>query len=283
MRFGPEADKPIFVLGSGKTALDVIYNLSKAHPDIAHRIHCVAGNGMWFMNREYIMSSSKWERVNPFGDTTLDFASRMLEMYDGDNADEVYKRMAAEGNGFISPIPDPKKFMAGTASVEEVDHVRSVLSPPESKVFKAHLVDVVLRYGIDGPEDGATLELKSCDTGEVEHVVVPRGTFIINCTGHVHPQRARPVLSDDGLVLIPQHFAGFSGPSASYLTHLFYVDQLEPWWRSFPVWDRGCIVPVNSAFGLELFLTVVMLGSVVMSKLPPGMLAELPHTNSNTL
>jgi hypothetical protein len=270
MRFGPDADKPIFVIGSGKTALDVMYSLSKTCPDVANRIHCVAGRGMWFMNREIFHPSSAWNKYYPFADTLLDTMTRVLEHFDGNNTSEVCQRMSEEDNSFISPIADSKRFMAGTASVEEVEHVRGVLSPPEDKVFKAHLLNVVHHYGIDGPEDGAVLELKNCDTGEIERIVVPRGTFIVNCTGHVHPVPILPVLSDDGLVLTPQHFAGFTGPSACYLTHLFYAGQLERWWRSFPVWEGTSIMPAPGTFGIGLILSVIFFSSAVLLKLPPG-------------
>jgi lysine/ornithine N-monooxygenase len=37
-------DKPIYVIGSGKTAMDVIYHLCKTgDPHMRNRLHCIAG------------------------------------------------------------------------------------------------------------------------------------------------------------------------------------------------------------------------------------------------
>jgi hypothetical protein len=40
-------DAPIYVIGSGKTAMDVIYHLCKREKRAAGRVHCVSGRGTW--------------------------------------------------------------------------------------------------------------------------------------------------------------------------------------------------------------------------------------------
>ena len=52
MRYGAAADAPIYVIGSGKTAMDVIVHLSRREGGMASRLHCVAGRGTYFMNRD---------------------------------------------------------------------------------------------------------------------------------------------------------------------------------------------------------------------------------------
>ena len=52
MRYGAAADAPIYVIGSGKTAMDVIVHLSRREEGMASRLHCVAGRGTYFMNRD---------------------------------------------------------------------------------------------------------------------------------------------------------------------------------------------------------------------------------------
>ena len=52
MRYGAAADAPINVIGSGKTAMDVIVHLSRREGGMASRLHCVAGRGTYFMNRD---------------------------------------------------------------------------------------------------------------------------------------------------------------------------------------------------------------------------------------
>ena len=38
---------PIYIIGSGKTAMDVIYHLAKREKCAAGRLHCIAGRGTW--------------------------------------------------------------------------------------------------------------------------------------------------------------------------------------------------------------------------------------------
>jgi cation diffusion facilitator CzcD-associated flavoprotein CzcO len=40
-------DTPIYVIGSGKTAMDIIYHLSRREKSAAGRLHCIAGRGTW--------------------------------------------------------------------------------------------------------------------------------------------------------------------------------------------------------------------------------------------
>ena len=40
-------DTPIYIIGSGKTAMDVIYHLSAREKCAAGRLHCIAGRGTW--------------------------------------------------------------------------------------------------------------------------------------------------------------------------------------------------------------------------------------------
>jgi cation diffusion facilitator CzcD-associated flavoprotein CzcO len=40
-------DTPIYVIGSGKTAMDILYHLSKREKSAADRLHCIAGRGTW--------------------------------------------------------------------------------------------------------------------------------------------------------------------------------------------------------------------------------------------
>ena len=63
---------PIIFIGSGKTAMDCIYHLchgaglhhqwagsAQAYKD---RIHCIAGRGMMFCNRDVMFPEGFWER-----------------------------------------------------------------------------------------------------------------------------------------------------------------------------------------------------------------------------
>ena len=45
------AGKEIWVIGSGKTAMDVMSHLARKDPSTAARLRCVSGRGTWFINR----------------------------------------------------------------------------------------------------------------------------------------------------------------------------------------------------------------------------------------
>ena len=61
-------DKPIYFIGSGKTAMDCVYNL--CHDDAEgvykNRMYCVAGRGVQFMNRDMLFPTG-WFQRNMFG------------------------------------------------------------------------------------------------------------------------------------------------------------------------------------------------------------------------
>jgi hypothetical protein len=267
MRFGPDADKPIFVLGSGKTALDAMYALTKRYPDLSHRVQCISGSGTWFMNRDVFFPTTPYQKYAPWTTDKTDLLAEMIERYDGDNARDVYRDMAAEFGAYISPIPNPQTHKAGLASIEEVEHVSRVLSPASEKVHKAYLIDVME----DGPTE-VVLKLRQCDGAKTRtEIRVPRSSFIINCTGHLSACYQSPILSCNGKVLAPQSFCGFSGPSANYLTHHFYLGTLEPWWRKHPRWDKFSTKELlaEPGFGLELITTVAITGALVLNRLSP--------------
>ena len=81
----------------------------------------------------------------------------------------------------------------------------------------------------------------------------------------------RPVVSHEGLVLNPQQICGFSGPSANWATHLFYLNRLDPFWKRIPrlAIDRND----RAKAGMELFMTVVLGTPYVKSKVPSDIVA----------
>eukprot|EP00038_Savillea_parva_P010451 m.190409 g.190409 ORF g.190409 m.190409 type:complete len:543 (-) comp18030_c0_seq1:84-1712(-) len=282
MRFGPDRHKPIVVLGSGKTALDAIIALTSAFPDVTDRITCISGSGTWFLNRDRFFPNTPLGKYAPWTPTALDLFSRMIELYDGTNGNDVYRQMAKESGAFHSPWPDPQTHKGGLASEAEVEHVRRVLHPAATKIIKAHLVDVME----DGPQD-VLLQLRPCvgsSAATPTTLRLPRGSFIVNCTGHLRPAPVTPVLSGHGRVLTTQMFLGFSGPSANLLTHMFYADALESWWRDFPLFDAFSSRErlANPGFGLELLCTVVLAEIMAMARMPEHLrdVAAVPKGNS---
>ena len=60
--------KPIYFIGSGKTAMDCVYHLCRRDHDglYKHRIHCIAGRGVQFMNRDMLFPTG-WFQRNVYG------------------------------------------------------------------------------------------------------------------------------------------------------------------------------------------------------------------------
>jgi len=193
--------------------------------------------------------------------TFLDFIGEMIAAYDGTNAREVMVKM--EGRGFVhSAIPDAGSFILGVCSQEEVSLVKEALRPPEEKIIKAHLVDIVDEHG------DPVLQLRALDGRTHFTRNIERGSFVINCTDHIPfgEGQHEPVLSDDGLVLTPQGLCGFSGPTANICTHLFYTGRLEPLWRKMPRGDFSIEDKCKS--GLEALMLVVMNNQIMTKNLP---------------
>ena len=130
--------------------------------------------------------------------------------------------------------------------------VRKALTPADKFVMRAHLVDIV-------EEDGKIfLKLRELDGKTYFQKEVPEGTFLVNCTDHFVPKQMEhePILSEDGLVLSPQTISGFSGPSANYCTHLFYMERLEHVWKNLPRLEMD--LTDKTKFGIELGMCVLV-------------------------
>jgi lysine/ornithine N-monooxygenase len=80
MSYGAGADKPIYVIGSGKTAMDCIGHLHTKLPSARGRLHCIAGRGTWFINRAKAFPQDRWEIMKPTGRTGTDYFIDMMEL-----------------------------------------------------------------------------------------------------------------------------------------------------------------------------------------------------------
>ena len=72
MRFSQNSNTPIYVIGSGKTAMDAIYHLSKRLPGVKERLRCISGSGTWFMRRDTFNPTydQHWWKLNMYGNNT---------------------------------------------------------------------------------------------------------------------------------------------------------------------------------------------------------------------
>ena len=231
MKYSQDKDKPIWIIGSGKTAMDIIYTLSKQEPSWRSRIRCVAGRGTWFMDRAMVDYP-----VDADGNLLPVYFLEMCAMFDGTNAPDVYRDLAAKGF-FHSYVADAQNFVAGIASKEEIDTCKATLTPASERVLKCHLMDIE-----ETAEAGLRMKLRSLDGQTVDYRPLERGAFIVNCTDNVLEGQldVQPIVSDDGLVLATQNPLRHSGLSAHMQTHAWYLGVLDGVWQQYivnPPWN----------------------------------------------
>lgn len=202
-----ESYAPVYVIGSGKTAMDTVRHLAQSRGTRRRSLNIVIGSGMWFFLRDHLYPSG----AKRIAQGTLAAATflRVVELFDGQNEVDVMATMAREKK-LINVFGQAGNCRYGMLSLSERDEVlRSV-----DQIHRGHLVDV----------DGTQMILR--DGGQQRSVEVAEGSWFINCTTHLKPVPHEPVLQDGGVVCAPQSILGFSGTSAYYATHLWFREAL---------------------------------------------------------
>ena len=246
-----ESPAPVYVIGSGKTAMDTARHLLATRAGRPVRV--ITGSGMWFFHREncYPRGLARWTR----GQTAGDLFQAMAEQFDGSNEAAVFDTFARAG--WVHNV-----FGLGgncryaLLSAEERTDILAGLD----EVVRGHLVDV----------DGLRMTWR--EGGETRETPVPEGTWFVNCTTHFRVVPHRPLLSDDGLVCAPQYALGFSGSSAYFLTHLWYRDALA---RVAAEMSRVA-VDLEPKLRFAPQLAVMVMGNIarVAEKAPPSLFAK---------
>ncbi len=203
---------PVWVIGSGKTAMDTIVALVQVNP--ARRLGMVTGTGTYFFNRDLVTPTGlkRWTGGVRYSSIFAGVAKR----FDGTNAAEVSEWCRAWCG--TSPLgdPPPTHLLFAFLSEEETTTVASSLS----EVIRDHLVDVI---------DDASGPVMLLRTG-ARHPT-PSGTWVINCTGHLKPrdQEYVPYVSHSGKAMSINSTStafGNAAISAYFLSHLFFLDKL---------------------------------------------------------
>ena len=218
---------PVYIIGSGKTAMDVAHLLvSSARQRAVHaprkQIVMIAGSGTWFINRDatFPVGARRWWAGRS------GFYDLLFELLVGiaTGRADVDSLRAAGARGALHSLSPAwaKKCRAGILSEAELALVREGLT----EVLEGHLVDVVPadERAEDGrAEDGRARPtlVYTCAEGTVRRPI-EAGAWVVNCTSHMTRTSYEPVLSDGGRVLSTQTCLIFSGPSAFLFTHLFY-------------------------------------------------------------
>lgn len=206
-----DSDTPVWVIGSGKTAMDTAHALITSSP--GREVNMVAGSGTFFSSRDRLFPNGgrRWSGGISLTRMSID----MTRLFDGTNEDDVAQWYRS--NYGTSPTPQAAHFMAG------------VLSEAENAAIVAGLNDVVMDHLVDVVDSNGSADLLL--RSGARKTVAP-GSWIVNCTGYLskgeHPYE--PYVSGDGAILSIQmrsatmHLTSFAG---YFATHLMFLDKLN--------------------------------------------------------
>lgn len=201
---------PVWVVGSGKTAMDTVVAIVRANP--ARQVGLVTGTGTYFFSRDlaYPTGARRWTGGSRPNAAFTQVAGR----FDGTNAAEVCEWFRTRY--CLSPIVAPRHNLFGILSEGE----KATVTAGVRDVVRDHLIDVV-----DEPSGPAML-LRS----GARHPVA-MGSWVVNCTGHfaLREVEHKPYVSSSGksMSVNPTSMTlGFSSVSAYFMTHLFFLDRL---------------------------------------------------------
>jgi hypothetical protein len=208
----PEDSGPVWIIGSGKTAMDVALMLRRECP--GRELNMVAGSGTIFTRRETFFPTG---RRRWYAGTRINAMLRQVALrFDGTNEHAV-AAWYADAYG-VSPSAEPTGFFSATMSDAECAGVRAGLG----RIEPGHLDDAI------DTADGPALVLR-----DGRSLAIPAGSWIVNCTGYLaqpgHPYE--PFVSATGNVMSIQLRSSITGPFTSfagyYLTHLMFRGKLH--------------------------------------------------------
>jgi hypothetical protein len=202
-----QSQAPVYIIGSGKTAMDVARHVIRHRSGQRRELNVIAGSGMWFFVRDTLYPPGAQRYLR--GTLNSDMFLTMCELYNGHNDSEIMERFRRKG--LVHAVwGHAGNCRLGLLSIAERDELRAGVD----RVFHGHLLDV----------EGTTMTIAA--DGVVQTHKVPDGAWFINCTTHFRHFPHEPVLQDSGLVCTPQHALGLTGTSAYILTHAWLRGEL---------------------------------------------------------
>lgn len=208
----PGDSSPVWIIGSGKTAMDVALMLRRECP--GRELNMVAGSGTMFSRRETFFPTGprRW-----YAGTRINAMLRQVALrFDGTNERDV-AAWFADTYG-ISPTDEAANFFSAYLSDAECAEIRAGVH----RIEPGHLDDVL------DTTDGPTIVLR-----DGRSLAISSGSWIVNCTGYLaQPRRPyEPFVSDTGNVLSIQLRSSVTGPFTSFagyhLTHLMFRGKLR--------------------------------------------------------
>jgi len=212
--FGDKAvnpDKPVYVIGGGKTGMDTAHALLRTYPGRA--VHMIVGRGTMFMNRDQTFPTGlkRWWGGKLLSQIFVDLGGR----FDGDNEHAMTDYFRAH---YALKLDDRfEQYLLGLLSEAENDFIRAGITD----YGMAYLDDVV---DVDGEPE---LVFRDGSRKAVEP-----GSVFVNCSGYIMRSKPayEPYLSDHGTVVSVSPSAGIHilTTFASYfLAHLYFLGKLD--------------------------------------------------------
>ncbi len=207
-----DGDAPIWIVGSGKTAMDTAHLLITELP--GRKVSMLAGPGTIFARRDafFPAGARRWWSGTPINTMARQVANR----FDGTNEAEV--RDWFRSTYGIAPMADAKDFLG------------AYLSDAELEIIQAGLDEIEMEYFTDAVDRGEGVELVMRSGRSLP---VPTGTWLVGCTGSLlrgASQPYEPYVSDSGRTLSLQMRSSTTGVVSSfggyYLTHLLFRGEL---------------------------------------------------------
>jgi putative NAD(P)-binding protein len=205
-------DEAVWVIGSGKTAMDTVIALVRANS--TRHVGMVSGTGTFFLNRDLINPTGpkRWIGGKRYGSIFAGAAKR----FDGTNAAAVGDWCRAKYGTSALPDPAPTHTLFAFLSQGEMATVANGVS----EIVRDHLVDVV------DDASGPVMVLRT----SARHPI-PADSWVVNCTGYLRPREIEhvPYVSHFGRAMsLNATSTPFVTPgvSAFLLSHLFFLDKL---------------------------------------------------------
>ena len=204
-------DKPIYIVGGGKTAIDVAKLIITQNKN--RKVNFIIGKGIYFFDREKFCTSGikkNWQGILP-RKLSLEYVAKYNENDLGEAIESI------KGKYGLTPFKNARHCMSG------------ILSAEENTLIKNGIDNEIYEYLEDVKESNGTLTLhyRSGKTQEVEE-----NSWFINCTGFILPKDEiqEPILSTHGTVLSIQGALSafpFTSLQGYFLPHLWFRDAFK--------------------------------------------------------
>ena len=248
-------DKPIYVIGGGKTGTDAAHHAIERFP--GRGVEMIVGRGKAFLDRARLFPEGPTRYLG--GTLILDMMRDLALRYDGDNDDEVFDYFLAHyGLALDGPA---HACLFGLISPDEI----AALDRGVTRVSHRYLEDVV-------DEAGAPVMVFRDGTREP----IEPGSWIVNCTGHLlrEARPHEPCLSPHGTVLSIQQTAAITFVTsfgAYFLTHLWMLGKLPG--VPVSVMNHEALEQANSRAYLMVASTQLVYNiMLIIDNVPPGVI-----------